>query len=77
MLVRIIYHIYKNMCMQLNMCCVSSVVECGLYLLCDACSLRCSWSGIIFVLLYRCCVLMSYVHPVAVLNAGVQIVYHG
>ena len=35
---------------------------------CDACSCRCSNMGRLFVSLCRCCMLVSCVHLVAVLN---------
>ena len=43
-------------------------------LICDADSLRCSWSGIHFVSLCMCCVFVSCVHPVAVLIAAFYVV---
>ena len=39
-------------------------------LICDACSLKHSWSGSIFVSSCKCCVLLSDVHPGAVRNAA-------
>ena len=36
----------------------------------DACSRRCSWSGHIFVWSCSCCVFVSCIHSVAVLNAA-------
>ena len=36
-------------------------------LICDACSLRCSWIGCIFVLSCKCCVSVSCVQPDAFL----------
>ena len=41
---------------------------CEFCLICDACSLRCFWSGSFFVSSCRCCVFVYCVHPVAVLN---------
>ena len=38
-------------------------------LYCDACSSRCSCRGSMRVSLYRCCMFVSCVNPVAVLNA--------
>ena len=43
---------------------------CGLCLYCEAWSCRCSCMGSVSVSLCRCCMCVSCVHPVAVLNAA-------
>ena len=43
---------------------------CVFCLYCDACSCRCSCMGSMSVLPCRCCMFVSCVHPVAVLNAA-------
>ena len=55
--------------LSLGVCLCSVCGGCAFCLMCDACSLRCSWSRSIFVSLYRFCVVVSCVYPVAVLNA--------
>ena len=47
-----------------------------LCLICDACRLRCSWSGINCVASYMCSVLVFCVHPVSVLNVALCVVWH-
>ena len=42
---------------------------CVFCLYCDAWSCRCSYIGSVSVSSCRCCMFVSYVHPVAVLNA--------
>ena len=39
-----------------------------------ACSLRCTWSDIIFVSACRCSVFVLCLHPVAVLNAAFGVI---
>ena len=43
---------------------------CVFCLYCEAWRCRCSCMGSVSVLSYRCCMFVSCVHPVAVLNAG-------
>ena len=43
---------------------------CVFCLYCEAWSCRCSCMGIVSVSSFRCCMFVSYVHPVAVLNAA-------
>ena len=52
--------------------CSGSDGWCAFCLICDACSLRCSWSGSIYVSLCRCCVVCVY--PDAALNAAFCVV---
>ena len=42
---------------------------CEFRLICDACSWKCSFMGSVCVSSCRCCVLVSVVHPVAILSA--------
>ena len=66
-----------------NVCCVAAVVKnrgflepwsvevcCVFCLYCDAWSCRCSCMGSVSVSSCRCCMFVSCVHPVAVLNAA-------
>ena len=51
--------------------CVKGVMDVVFFCLyCDAWSCRCSCMGSMSVSSYRCCVFVSCVHPVAVLNAA-------
>ena len=43
---------------------------CVFCLYCEAWSCRCSWMGSVSVSSCRCCMFVSCVHPVAVLNAA-------
>ena len=49
--------------------CSGCVGCCDFCLMCDACSWRCSFMGSVCVSSCRCCVFVSVVHPVAILNA--------
>lgn len=54
-----------------NVCLCSGCDGCCVFCLsCDACSCKCSCVGRMFVSSCRCCVFVSCVHPVAVLNAA-------
>ena len=51
--------------------CVWGCDECCVFCLyCEAWSCRCSCMGSVSVSSCRCCMFVSYVHPVAVLNAA-------
>ena len=47
---------------------------CDFCLNCDACSWRCSFMGRVCVSSCRCCVFVSVVHPVAILNAVICVI---
>ena len=53
----------------LSVCVVGCVGCCAFCLICDACSCKCWCIGSTFVSSCRCCVLVSCVHPVAILRA--------
>ena len=57
----------------MNVCCVAAVVKDSVFfyfcLYCDAWSCRCSCMGSMSVSSCSCCMFVSCVHPVAVLNA--------
>ena len=50
--------------------CVRGVMELRFWLYCDAWSCRCSCMESISVSSCRCCMFVSYMHPVTVLNAA-------
>ena len=50
--------------------CVGDVMDVVFFLYCEACSCRCSCIGSVSVSSCRCCVFVSCVHPVAILNAA-------
>ena len=53
----------------LSVCVVGVCGCCAFCLICDACSCKCWCIGSTFVSSCRCCVLVSCVHPVAILRA--------
>ena len=64
-LLNVVCFLNMEVCLYIVNFCSGCDGCCDFYLICDACRLRCSWNGSIFVSSCRCCVFVNCVHPVA------------
>ena len=69
MLLNVVCFLSLGVCGWIVSLCSGCVGCCAFCLICDACSCKCWCIGSTFVSSCRCCVLVSCVHPVAILRA--------
>ena len=69
MLLNVVCFFSLGVCGWIVSLCSGCVGCCAFCLICDACSCKCWCIGSTFVSSCRCCVLVSCVHPVAILRA--------
>ena len=70
MLLNVVCFLSLGVCGWIVSLCSGCVGCCAFCLICDACSCKCWCIGSTLVSSCRCCVLVSCVHPVAILRAG-------